>query len=154
MASKGEYFSILLLDIWISSVSSLSARKVKLSDAEMASGDQMFSYPKGCRWVIPVDETQLCNSGEARTALGFYLILRPAVYKIPLYKKGALTIWCTTWPHAHVHYEPCCLEPRKWPIPDIMGKIFTGISELSTYNPDHFQAQAAVLLMAFVRETE
>ena len=44
MATKGEYFSILLLDIWISSVSSLSAGKAKLSDAEMASGDQMFSY--------------------------------------------------------------------------------------------------------------
>lgn len=154
MASKGEYFSTLLLDIWISSVSSLSARKVKLSDAEMASGDQMFSYPKGLRWVIPVDETQLCNAGEARTALGLYLISRPAVYKIPLYKKGALATWCTTWPHAHVFCEPCSLELRKWPIPDIMGKIFTGISELPTCNPDHFQAQTAVLLMAFVRETE
>lgn len=129
MASKGKYFSILL-DIWISSVSSLSARKAKLSDAEMASGDQMFSYPKGLRWVIPVDETQLCNSGEARTALGLDLISRPVVYKIPLYMKGALTTWCTTWPHAQVHCEPRWLESREWPVPDIMGKISPGISEL------------------------
>ena len=69
--------------------------------------------------------------------------------KIPLYKQGALTTWCITWPHAQVHCAPCWLEPRMWPIPDSVGKISTGISELCYLLPRPFSSPGSSLTNGF-----
>lgn len=96
----------------------------------MASGDQMFSSPRGLHCTVPVDETQLCSPGEARTACGLYLILRLAVCKIPLYLKGALKSNAQFDPMLRCTVNLVGYSKVSDQLAYLTGKIPTGVSEL------------------------